>query len=131
MYRLLHLTLIHMGIGSSPRGRAKPKLMKFRLFCLNSMVVYILFSEKLDKFYIGQTIDLKQRMEFHNSIDLNTHWSKNGIPWTVMLELSCVTKVQAIKVEAHIKKMKSKIYIGNLIRYKDMQDRLLEKFKDC
>ncbi|PXY38851.1 excinuclease ABC subunit C, partial [Flavobacterium cheongpyeongense] len=38
---------------------------------------------------------------------------------------------QALAIEKHIKDMKSKIYIENLLRYPEVINKLLEKYKDC
>jgi len=35
--------------------------------------VYIIYSEKLDAFYIGQTLDLNQRLAEHNTGFFKTH----------------------------------------------------------
>jgi hypothetical protein len=46
----------------------KESLTSVRLFlCLMKFSVYILFSSSLQKFYTGQTHDLQNRLEEHNS----------------------------------------------------------------
>ena len=74
------------------------------------MVVYIIYSEKLHKFYIGQTSDFEKRLDQHNDIN-SSYITKSGRPWVVFLLIPVASIGQAIKVEKHIKKMKSKVYI--------------------
>ncbi len=91
---------------------------------------YILYSVKLNKHYIGYSSDLEQRLIFHENAE-NRKFTHNSDDWVVKLEIKCLTKSQAIAVESHIKKMKSKIYIENLLLYPEMIAKLLEKYKDC
>ena len=51
-------------------------------------VVYIIYSEKLDKFYIGKSENFAQRLMIHN-LDENEKWSKVGKPWTEYLIVEC------------------------------------------
>ena len=75
--------------------------------------VYIIYSKKIDRYYIGHTDDLKWRMERHNS-----GWgkyTKRGIPWELKYYEQYKTKSEAIKREKEIKKKKSRKYIEALI----------------
>ncbi|MBU2447511.1 MAG: GIY-YIG nuclease family protein [Bacteroidetes bacterium] len=65
--------------------------------------VYILFSEKIDKYYVGYTADLDLRVQRHNE-----GWGKfssRGIPWKLVHFERFDTKPEAIKREQQIKKM--------------------------
>ena len=76
---------------------------------------YILYSKSKDNYYIGQTHDLKLRLERHNS-----GWSrstKTGIPWQLVYYEEHETKSEAIKREYEIKRKKSRKYIESLITY--------------
>ena len=44
-------------------------------------VVYVLYSRKFDKIYIGYTSDLISRFQSHNH--LGKGWTKKFRPWTV------------------------------------------------
>lgn len=91
--------------------------------------VYILFSEKLDRFYIGSTLDFEVRMDFHNETSGNKFTGKVR-DWQVYFKIECEDKPQALKIESHIKKMKSKIYIQNLKKYPEISEGLLKKFQN-
>lgn len=76
--------------------------------------VYILFSERIDKYYIGCTGDLDRRLDEHNS-GLSSFTSK-GTPWKRVYSEEFTTLSEARKREVEIKKKKSKKYIEYLIK---------------
>ena len=90
--------------------------------------VYILYSEKLKKYYIGTTNDVKKRLIEHNESRYNNAYTLKGIPWKIIFEINELSSNQAYKIELHIKKMKSKIYIQNLIKYPEMKKKLILKY---
>ena len=71
---------------------------------------YIIYSQVIDKFYIGSTI-LKpsSRLDRHLSeyYGLNKYTSK-AIDYILFFSLECQSLSQARKIETHIKKMKSR-----------------------
>ena len=74
---------------------------------------YILYSKKLDKYYVGVTEDLNWRLERHNM-----GWgryTKAGIPWEIVYYETFSTKTEALKREKEIKTKKSRNYIEKLI----------------
>ena len=75
--------------------------------------VYIIYSEKIDRYYKGVTEDLPWRVERHNA-----GWgrfTKRGIPWELVSSEDFETTSEAIKRERAIKKRKSRNYIEKLI----------------
>ena len=89
-------------------------------------VVYILYSAKLDKFYIGQTTDLNNRLQQHN--DPNSSYStKGGQPWVIFLTMHCKSISHAMKLERHIKNMKSKKFILDLKKYPELLERIAQR----
>ena len=91
--------------------------------------VYILFSSKLDKHYIGFTENFDQRIEFHLNENKSKKFTYKADDWKLVFSLICQTKSQGLSIEKHIKLMKSKVYIQNLIRYSEISLKLLEKYK--
>ena len=75
--------------------------------------VYIIYSESLNKFYTGSCEDLSIRITQHNAGRNKS--TKSGIPWTIKYTEIFQTRKNARAKEAHIKKMKSRIYIETLI----------------
>ena len=76
--------------------------------------VYILYSESLNTFYIGQTIDLKNRIEEHNTKFYKKTSTAKAVDWTLFFYIECNSRNQAILIERHIKKMKSRKYYVSL-----------------
>ena len=103
-------------LGSSPRrGASKAAILRLFLYTLNLMYwIYILYSDKIDKYYIGYTSNIHNRLEFHNS-EYNKIWSKRGKPWKLVFSHQFDTKKEALSAEKFIKKQKSKKFISNLI----------------
>jgi putative endonuclease len=78
-----------------------------------SFTVYILCSEKNQKYYVGSCQNMEERMSRHNSgRNKSTH---SGIPWKLMYQEQFDSRSAAVAREMKIKKMKSKIFIENLI----------------
>jgi putative endonuclease len=91
--------------------------------------VYIIYSESLDKYYIGEAIDLEERIEQHNSGFYETGYTRKSKDWILYYRIVCNSRLQARKIETHIKKMKSKKYIQNLRKYPEITKKLIAKYK--
>ncbi len=76
--------------------------------------VYIIYSQKLDKFYIGYTSNIQIRMHEYHNLGRSMFTSK-GIPWELKYSEPFETEIEAMRREKQIKKMKSRKYIINLI----------------
>ena len=76
--------------------------------------VYILYSKKVDKYYVGYCADLESRLSRHNAGA--TPSTKNGRPWILVYHEEFNNKTDTIKRERQIKKMKSRQYIEKLIK---------------
>ena len=75
---------------------------------------YILFSTKLNKYYVGACIDLERRMYEHNIG--HSKFTSTGVPWILKHTETFETLPEAKKRELAIKKMKSRKYIESLFR---------------
>ncbi|WP_052670737.1 GIY-YIG nuclease family protein [Draconibacterium sediminis] len=74
---------------------------------------YIIYSQKLDKFYIGSTADLEGRLQRHNTS--NTGFTSTGKPWELKYYETFDEKSDAMKREMQLKKWKSRNAILKLI----------------
>ena len=74
---------------------------------------YILFSEKINKYYIGSTTDIERRLDDHNRG--KEKFTKTGVPWILVYTEALETLTLARKRELQIKKQKSRKYIEQLI----------------
>ena len=96
---------------------------------MSKFVVYILYSKQTDRFYIGQTEDIERRLIEHNSHFYLDSFTKIASDWELKTTLACGSKSQSLKIEAHIKKNRSRKYIQDFIQYPSIGLKLLEKYK--
>jgi putative endonuclease len=86
---------------------------------------YILYSKSFDRYYVGYTSDIEERLQLHNTGYFGgksyTHLTSD---WELYLLIPCNTIKQAVFIESKIKKMKSRKYIENLKKYPEMITKL-------
>jgi len=73
---------------------------------------YILFSEKLNRYYAGQTINLRQRLIDHNAG--RSKFTKSGRPWRLVYHVEFLTRSEAIQLEGRIKKRGIRRFINDV-----------------
>jgi putative endonuclease len=95
---------------------------------MNSTGCYILYSKKIEKFYIGVTLkSLDQRIDFHNtSYYGNNHFTSVTDDWELQLFIPTLNYSHAIRIERKIKSMKSKVYIQNLLKYNELVQKIYD-----
>ena len=76
-------------------------------------IVYILFSTSKNRYYIGYTSNLEERIIRHNQKSKGFTGSVND--WKVVYTERYITKEEAYKRELQIKSWKSKLKIHELI----------------
>lgn len=76
--------------------------------------VYILYSEELDKYYIGVTADVEERLRKH----LSNHKGYTGkaADWSVRLTEHYPDRTAALKREKQLKGWKNRLRIEELIQ---------------
>jgi len=75
-------------------------------------LVYILYSSTKEKFYIGQTNNIEDRLRRHNSEQsLST---KNGAPWKVVYTIQLNSRSEAMNLETKIKKRGAKRHLQDI-----------------
>lgn len=76
--------------------------------------VYILYSEKVNRYYVGYSENPEKRLEErHNKGAVKA--TKGGIPYVLKSKKQFSSETEAIQEESRIKKMKSRKYIEYLI----------------
>ncbi|MDP2175707.1 MAG: GIY-YIG nuclease family protein [Bacteroidota bacterium] len=76
--------------------------------------VYILYSSKIDRYYIGYSENPEKRLkERHNAGLVKS--TKNGVPYILLKMKGFETELEAIREEKRLKKMKSRKYLKHLI----------------
>jgi putative endonuclease len=66
--------------------------------------VYILRGSN-GRYYVGQTEDLKKRLDYHNS--KSARWTARFQPWKLIYYEECSTRSEAIKRERYLKNRKN------------------------
>lgn len=75
--------------------------------------VYILYSKKCDRFYVGYSADVENRLARHNNGLVTA--TKYCTPYIVCATKAYSNETEARKEEYRIKKQKSRKYIEHLI----------------
>ncbi len=81
---------------------------------LNMYFSYILYSQKIDKYYIGQTSNIDARIARHNSSKKG--FTSTGKPWALVYSEKFHDKSSALKREKQLKRWKSRKDIERLIQ---------------
>jgi putative endonuclease len=94
--------------------------MKIISFFAAMFYVYILYSLKSDKYYIGMTSDVLRRVAEHNDTSRENKYTKKHLPWELKLffEISD-SRGDALIVERFLKNQKSRTFLEKLIAEKD------------
>ena len=90
--------------------------------------VYIIYSKNLNKYYVGETSDLQKRLEEHKSGFYVNSYTSKAQDWILFFQIDCEHKAQALNIEKHIKKMKSRNYLINLKTYPEIGIKLKERY---
>jgi len=75
--------------------------------------IYILYSEKKNRYYVGSTEDIERRLVEHNRG--HTEWTRAGIPWQLMASQEVPTLGEARSGERYLKKLKSRLILQKII----------------
>jgi putative endonuclease len=89
--------------------------------------VYIIYSKKLNRFYVGTTDNFTVRLMEHNTPRAFDAFTSRGIPWQEYLVIEGLTSSQAYLLERKLKAMKSKKYYENLKKYPEMRQRVINE----
>ena len=88
--------------------------------------VYVIYSPSADSYYIGETVNVEERLVQHRQHLYAGSYTKIANDWETAFMLRCKDRASALKAEKHLKKAKSKVYLKRL--HHDMS--ALEKLKD-
>jgi putative endonuclease len=88
--------------------------------------VYVLYSTKLDRFYIGSCKEFQFRFEQHLN-KVYAGFTTNADDWQLFLLVEDLSYSKARALERHIKKMKSRVYLQNLAKYPEMIIKLKDR----
>ncbi|KAB2907924.1 MAG: GIY-YIG nuclease family protein [Ignavibacteriales bacterium] len=74
--------------------------------------LFILYSQTLDKYYIGQTSNLEDRVKLHNT--QRSKFTSRATDWELISTEQFSTRSEATQRESQLKKLKSRKVIQEL-----------------
>ena len=84
-------------------------------FVFEMYYIYILYSDRSDKYYVGYTKDVQQRLKQHNESERTTFTSKHR-PWVLAAAFKVgESESEAIRIERFIKKQKSRGLLQRMV----------------
>ena len=89
--------------------------------------LYIIYSEKIDKHYIGETPDVENRLIQHNTHYFKTNFSKSANDWKLLLKYPCENRKESLFLERFLKRMKSRKFLQKVIAYPEISSDILNK----
>jgi len=92
--------------------------------------VYVLYSQSLNKYYIGSCAEVTERLDQHLSKIFPGAFTTKANDWVIFFSLINLSYKQARSIESHIKNMKSKKYIQNLKRYPEISQNLINLYDE-
>ncbi len=76
--------------------------------------IYIIQSLESQKYYIGQTNNIKERLAYHNKG--RNKYTKSDRPWRLVYKEKFTNRAEAIKREKYLKSLKKRAYLEKLIK---------------
>ena len=91
--------------------------------------VYVLFSPELNRYYIGSCNEMGVRLQQHLNDAMEGGFTSRASDWQIWFLAEGLEYGQARRIEKHIKKMKSRKYLEDLIRHKEIFAKLKDKYQ--
>jgi putative endonuclease len=89
--------------------------------------LYILYSKKVNKYYVGETDNIELRLLKHNNYSYDDSFTKIADDWKIVFVFECISRNQAFLLEKFIKKMKSRIFIQKIIANSEILKDIISK----
>jgi len=89
--------------------------------------LYIIYSNSIDKYYVGETTDPEFRLKLHNQHAFERSFSKIASDWELLLKIKCTSKEDAIYLERFVKRMKSRKFIQKILIQPEILNDILSK----
>ncbi|MBB4800449.1 putative endonuclease [Flavobacterium nitrogenifigens] len=77
--------------------------------------LYILYSNSSQKFYIGETNNIDERISKHQMHFYSNSFTKIADDWQIVMTFTCNNREEAVYLEKFIKRMKSKNFNNKII----------------
>jgi putative endonuclease len=100
-------------IGSTPIFSTKGAIMGPFYIPTMPYFVYILYSKKVDKYYVGETENIQDRIKSH--LVGISKYTAIANDWVMVHSEEYATRLEALRREKEIKRMKSRKYIVSIL----------------
>ncbi len=77
--------------------------------------LYIIYSQQADEYFIGETHNVPERIELHNSYRRIKTITRRPFDWKQKLIFKCTSRKEAVYLKKHLKKMKSRELVEKII----------------
>jgi putative endonuclease len=77
--------------------------------------IYAIFNKQVDKIYIGQTIDIINRVKEHNNHKFTGYTSRFQGQWELIYQESAATRSEALNREKQLKSFRGREFIKSHI----------------
>ena len=91
--------------------------------------LYILYSKKLDRYYVGETSDVEFRLQLHLKKSFSKSFTSKSNDWEIVLVYEANSKENAVYLERFIKRMKSRKFIEKIIENPETLEEILRNQK--
>jgi putative endonuclease len=85
--------------------------------------VYVIYNKSADKFYIGQTVNLNDRIKLHNTKAFNSYTSRFDGEWQLIYSEEVGTRQEALKREKQLKSYQGRLFVKKFIPYSGVAQR--------
>ncbi|HIP48344.1 MAG TPA: hypothetical protein EYG92_05195 [Lutibacter sp.] len=98
---------------------------------MKNSVCYILYCQKINKFYVGVTQEsVSLRIQKYNQKEYGTQsFTVQTNVWDLFLFIKTSNYKHALRLERKIKSMKSSLFIRNLKKYPELIDKIVNQTK--
>ncbi|WP_093369559.1 GIY-YIG nuclease family protein [Psychroflexus sediminis] len=91
--------------------------------------VYIIHSEDVNKYYVGETSHVEHRLALHKNHYFKGAYTRMANDWELVLKFECRNRSEALFIEKFIKRMKSTKFIKKIIQTPTILSDIIEKHR--
>ena len=91
--------------------------------------VYILYSARLDRYYVGESEDPERRLTEHLDYKYKGAATGKAVDWKLRLAMICADRSHARRLERWIKSQKSRSVVERLLFEEGYRNYQIERFR--
>jgi putative endonuclease len=86
---------------------------------------YIIYSERINRYYVGETHNMDIRLGMHQTKYYPKSFTSKSNDWQLKILFEVLTREEALFLESFIKRMKSRNFIEKIIKNPEMLEEIL------